>query len=128
MILMGDDSSSSRIAFDFRRGRADLRLELGLYRLGALRRARRSTWPRQSQLERSQEVRRQAEEDDGLQNLDDAARNLGVALHYRAAGVQRAEEDRGEHHPDGAVQPKQRHGNAVEACAVIHKIGIEVMQ
>src|SRR5207302_5729567 len=81
----------------------------------------------QAQLEGAQEVGRDAEQDQGLQHVDQVARDPGVALHHGSSAVQRAEEDGGEDDPGGRTQAEQGDRDGVEPGGVGEVLGGQVV-
>src|SRR6266513_2729766 len=87
--------------------RAGSRRELGWQR------GRRAT-EGQAPPDRADKVGGDAEEDERLQDKDQVARDAGVALHDRAAGVQRPEQQRREDDAESAAQAEQRDSDGIE--------------
>jgi len=88
-------------------------------------RRNRPRWPkrsaadaRQAKLDAAQEVGRDAEEDQCLKDQHEVARDAGVSLHDRSAGVQGAEQNRRQDDSDAAAEAEQRDCYSVKTRGV----------
>src|SRR5712692_3177933 len=67
----------------------------------------------------AKEVGRDAEQDQRLQDLDEAARDSGISLHDRTTRVERTKQDRCKEDADRAAQAQQRHRDGIETGGVV---------